>query len=120
MNENAPTPPQFPQNTPPVPPLQSAPPVPPMPPVTSYAPKPLGENPEERVPINSPSPAIEAILRQPRREMYQLRQPGAGALRRYLMLISMLCAVIYGGVVFSFSIHDHLWIAPVIFAGGLL
>jgi len=120
MNENAPTPPQFPQNTPPVPPLQSAPPVPPMPPVTSYAPKPLGENPEERVPITSPIQAIEAILRQPRRVMYQLRQPGAGALMLYLMLIAILCAVIYGVVVGTFSMHDQLWIAPVKIAGGLL
>ena len=89
MNENNPTPPQFPQNTPPVPPTQPVPPIPPIPPVSSYAPKPLGENPEERVPITSPIQAIEAILRQPRRVMYQLRQPGAGPLIMYLMLVGI-------------------------------
>jgi len=114
MNENTPTPPPFPQNTPP------APPPPPIPPVVSYAPKPLGENPEERVPITSPIQAIEAILRQPRRVMYQLRQPGAGALMLYLMLVAIFCAVIYGVVVGTFSMHDQLWIAPVKIAGGLL
>lgn len=123
MNENNPTPPQFPQNTPPVPPVppfQSAPPIPPMPPASSYAPKPLGENPEERVPITSPIQAIEAILRQPRRVMYQLRQPGAGPLMMYLMIVALFCAVVYGVVVGTFSMHDQLWIAPVKVAGGML
>jgi hypothetical protein len=119
MNENNPTPPQIPQG---VPPTQPVPPpsYPPIPPVASYAPKALGENPEERVPITSPIQAIEAILRQPRRVMYQLRQPGAGALMMYLMIIAMLCAVIYGVVVGTFTGHDQLWIAPVKIAGGML
>lgn len=120
MNENNPTPPQFPQGGQPVPPTQSAPPIPPIPPVSSYAPKPLGENPEERVPITSPIQAIEAILRQPRRVMYQLRQPGAGPLILYLMIIAIFCAAVYGVVVGTFSMHDQLWIAPVKIAGGLL
>lgn len=120
MNENNPTPPQFPQNTPPVPPTQSVPPIPPIPPVSSYAPKPLGENPEERVPITSPIQAIEAILRQPRRVMYQLRQPGAGPLIMYLMLVGIFCAAVYGVVVGTFSMHEQLWIAPVKVAGGML
>jgi len=119
MNENNPTPPQFPQGQP-VPPTQSAPPIPPIPPVTSYAPKPLGENPEERLPITSPIQAIEAILRQPRRVMYQLRQPGAGPLMMYLMVVAIFCAAVYGVVVGTFSMHDQLWIAPVKIAGGLL
>jgi len=116
MNENNPTPPQFPQ-TPPAPPTQSAPPIPP---VASHTPKPLGENPEERVPITSPIQAVEAILRQPRRVMYQLRQPGAGPLMMYLMLVAIFCAAVYGVVVGTFSMHDQLWIAPVKIAGGLL
>jgi hypothetical protein len=116
MNETNPTPPQFPQNAPPVQPV----PPPPIPPVSSSVPKPLGENPEERVPITSPIQAIEAILRQPRRVMYQLRQPGAGALMMYLMIIAILCAVVYGVVVGTFTGHDQLWIAPVKVAGGML
>lgn len=109
MNETNPTPPQFPPQIPPMPPVT--------PPPTGRA---LGDNPEERVPITSPITAIEAILRQPRRVMYQLRQPGAGALMFYLAVIAILCAVVYGVVVGTFSGKDQLWIAPVKVAGGML
>jgi hypothetical protein len=109
MNETNPTPP------PPIPPQFSSSP----PPSTPPSP-PLGENPEERVPITSPVTAIEAILRQPRRVMYQLRQPGAGALMFYLFAIAMFCALVYGAIVGSFSMGQQLWIAPVKIAGGLL
>src|SRR4051812_16912381 len=115
MNENNPTPPpQFPQ-TPPVPPVPPASTTPPAPPYTSRIPVAAapGDNPEDRAPITSPIQAIEAILRQPRRVMYQLRQPGAGALMFYLMLIAILCAVVYGVIVGTFSGHDQLWKAPV-------
>src|ERR1043165_6834453 len=117
MNETNPTPPpQFPPQTPPVPP------VPPAPPFSSRvpsAPAP-GDNPEDRVPITNPIQAVEAILRQPRRVMYQLRQPGAGALMMYLMVIALLCAAVYGVVVGTFSLKDQLWIAPVKITGGML
>jgi len=109
MNETNPTPPQFPPHIPPMPSVT--------PPPTARS---LGDNPEERVPITSPITAIEAILRQPRRVMYQLRQPGAGALMFYLAVIAILCAVVYGVVVGTFSGKDQLWIAPVKVAGGML
>ena len=70
MNESTP-PPQFPPQTPPFPP-------PPLPPYTSRATSAPGDNPEDRAPITNPIQAVEAILRQPRRVMFQLRQPGAG------------------------------------------
>jgi hypothetical protein len=109
MNENNPTPPPpFPPQMPPVPPFASR---------MSSAP---GDNPEDRVPITNPIQAVEAILRQPRRVMYQLRQPGAGALMMYLMIIALLCAAVYGVVVGTFSLKDQLWIAPVKVTGGLL
>ena len=126
MNESNPIPPQFPGQTPPVPPSPGAQPVPPIPPVQPFgsmpsrASRPLGEDPEERQPITSPITAIEAILRQPRRVMYQLRQPGAGALMFYLMFIAIVCAVVYGVVVGTFSLKEQLWIAPVKVAGGML
>lgn len=126
MNESNPTPPQFPPQTPPVPPppgAQSVPPIPPSQPFASMPPRssrPLGEDPEERAPINSPITAIEAILRQPRRVMHQLRQPGAGALMFYLTFIAIICALIYGLVVGTFSLKEQLWIAPVKVAGGML
>jgi len=120
MNENNPIPPHIPSSAPPVPQPHATPPLPPVPPVSSHAPKPLGENPEERAPITSPIQAVEAILRQPRRVMYQLQQPGAGALMIYLMLVALFCAVVYGVVVGTFSMHEQLWIAPVKIAGGML
>ena len=113
MNETNPTPPpQFPPQTPPLPPA--------IPPFASRASNVPGENPEDTAPITNPITAVEAILRQPRRVMYQLRQPGAGALMMYLMIIAILCAVVYGVIVGTFSGKDQLWIAPVKVAGGML
>jgi hypothetical protein len=118
MNENNPTPPpQFPPQTPPpppVPPLASAPLYTPR---ASVAP---GENPEDRLPITNPIQAVEAILRQPRRVMYQLRQPGGGSLMIYLMIVAIVCAAVYGVIVGTFSGKEQLWIAPVKVAGGML
>jgi hypothetical protein len=116
MNESNPTPPPFPPNIPP-----NTPPPPPFtPPVQPIASRALGDDPEERVPITNPITAIEAILRQPRRVMYQLRQPGAGPLMFYLMIIAIVCAAIYGVVVGAFSGKDQYWIAPVKVTGGML
>lgn len=116
MNESNPTPPQvppqIPPNAPPPPPFTS-----PVPPIVSRN---LGDDPEERAPITSPITAIEAILRQPRRVMYQLRQPGAGALMFYLLIVAIVCAAIYGVVVGAFSGKDQYWIAPVKITGGML
>src|SRR4051812_14367123 len=81
--------------------------------------EPLGENPEERQPIANAVAAIEAILRQPRRVMYQLRQPGAGRLILAMIFIALVCSLVYGVVVGSFSMGDQLWAAPVKLAGGL-
>jgi hypothetical protein len=36
--------------------------------------------------------AAEAILRQPRRVMYQLRQPGSGRLIAAMLFVAVLCA----------------------------
>src|SRR5262245_96822 len=72
---------------------------------------PLGEHPAEREPIRSPIGAVEAILRQPRRLMYQLRQP-AGAQRILSMLVvAILCCLVYGLVVGTFSGGTQLWAA---------
>jgi len=82
--------------------------------------QPLGENPEEREPIPSLVGAIEAILRQPRRVMHQLRQPGCGRLISWMLLIAFACSLLYGLVVGTFSMGTQLWAAPVKIAGGLL
>lgn len=83
-------------------------------------PVPLGEDPADREPITGPLVAVEAILRAPRRIMYQLRQPGPGRLILAMLMVSVLCSLIYGLVVGTFSMGTQLWAAPVKIAGGLL
>ncbi len=80
----------------------------------------LGDNPEERQPIANAVGAIEAILRQPRRVMYQLRQPGSGRLMAAMLVVAILCSLVYGVVVGTFSMGTQLWAAPVKIAAGLL
>lgn len=80
----------------------------------------LGENPEEREPIPNMVVVIEAILRQPRRVMCQLRQPGSAKLIGWMLLGAIICILVYGLVVGSFSMHDQLWAAPVKLALGML
>jgi hypothetical protein len=96
---------------------------PPIPPTSSLAlpsARPLGDTPEERVPLPNPVAAVEAILRQPRRVMYQLRQPGSGRLIAGMLLVAVVCCLVYGVIVGTFSGGQQLWIAPVKIAGGLL
>ena len=108
MNDTNPTPPQIPPQIPPV-----APP-------PGYGPRPLGDDPAERVPIPNAIAAVEVILRRPRRLMYQLRQPGAGKLVAGMLFTAVLCSLIYGVVVGSFSGGMQWWAAPVKISIGLL
>jgi hypothetical protein len=80
----------------------------------------LGDDPEDREPIPNAIAAIEAILRHPRRVMYQLRQPGSGRLTAAMIFVSVVCSLVYGVVVGTFSMGDQLWAAPAKIAGGLL
>jgi hypothetical protein len=80
----------------------------------------LGENPAEREPIPNAVAAAEAVLRQPRRVMFQLRQPGSGRLIAGMFFVALLCSGVYGAVVGSFSMGAQLWAAPVKVAGGLI
>jgi hypothetical protein len=93
--------------------------IPPWPPTVSGT-QPLGENPEEREPIPNVIVAVEAILRQPRRVIYQLRQPGAGRLMLSMVFVAILCSLLYGVVVGTFSKGDQLWAAPAKICGGML
>lgn len=105
-------------NIPPIPP--PVPPQIPAPMPIASGHSPLGENPDERAPISGVIGAVEAILRQPRRVMFQLRQPGPGRLIGAMLFVSILCSLVYGVVVGTFSMGDQLWAAPVKIAGGLL
>jgi hypothetical protein len=99
----------------------STPPVIPSgPPSGGPTPLPLGTNPDEAEPIPNFISAIEAILRQPRRVMFQLRQPGAGRLIAAMLTVSLICSLIYGVVAGTFSGGAQLWAAPVKIACGLL
>ena len=101
----------------PVPPL-----IPPqiLPVIDSSGPRQLGDDPAERVPIPHAFAAIEALLRQPRRLLFQLRQPGAGKLIAAMLFTAFLCSLIYGVVAGTFSGGTQLWAAPVKIAAGLM
>jgi hypothetical protein len=81
---------------------------------------PLGELPEDREPIANPLNAVEAILRHPRRVIYHLHQPGAGGLTAGMLFVTIVCCLVYGVVVGSFSMGDQLWAAPAKVTLGLL
>ena len=91
-----------------------------VPPIIPPTPGQLGEDPLERVPISNVVTAIEAILRHPRRVMFQLRQPDAGKLITAMLFVSIVCALVYGVVVGTFSGGVQLWAAPVKVAAGLM
>ncbi len=86
----------------------------------SYGPRPLGDDPAEREPIPGFVTAVECILRQPRRVMFQLRQPGAGKLIAAMIFVAVVCSLVYGTVVGSFSGGTQWWAAPVKISAGLL
>jgi hypothetical protein len=88
--------------------------------ITATATIPLGESPEDRLPIYGPSGAVEAILRQPRRVMFQLQQNSSSRLIGAMVLIALACALVYGLVVGAFSGAEQLWAAPVKIAAGML
>jgi hypothetical protein len=99
---------------------ESIPPQIPRPPAVITAGVPLGEHPEDRLPIAGISAAMEAILRQPRRVMFQLRQSASGRLIAAMVLLAILCGLVYGIVVGTFSGAEQLWAAPVKIASGML
>ncbi|HEY4414824.1 MAG TPA: hypothetical protein VGO57_03945 [Verrucomicrobiae bacterium] len=120
MNENNPIPPQIPSPTDAAQRFaekisESMPPPPPRP-----GPALLGDDPAERIPIPHIFAAIEALLRQPRRLLFQLRQPGAGKLIISMLCTTAICSLVYGVVAGTFSGGTQLWAAPVKIAAGLL
>lgn len=91
-----------------------------VPPPLYLASRPLGDDPAECVPIPHIFAAVDAILRHPRRVMYQLRQPDAGRLIVSMIMASIFCSLVYGVVAGTFSGGPQLWAAPVKIAIGLM
>src|SRR5882724_2140945 len=121
MNDQNQTPSGNPSQTSGLPPDPLAPPlIPPAPSQWHAAPAPPGANAIEQSPISGIVGAIEAILRQPRRVMFQLKQPNPGALIGSLLCITVVCSLVYGIVVGTFSGGDQMWAAPVKIAMGLV
>ncbi|MES1180260.1 MAG: hypothetical protein ABUL66_00190 [Verrucomicrobiota bacterium] len=112
MNENNPVPPVIQQT--------DAVPRPPEPSPSLHGQRPPGDDPAERAPIPHVFAAIEALLRQPRRLMFQLRQPDAGKLILQMLFVAFFCAAVYGVVAGTFSGCTQLWAAPVKIAAGLM
>src|ERR1035438_3724615 len=106
MNEQNPLPPQIPPRIPPA--------------ATPSSVQQLGDDPAERAAITNVVAAIDSILRHPRRVMFQLRQPNAGKLIAMMLLVSIVCSLIYGVVVGTFSGGAQLWAAPARFSAGLM
>lgn len=86
----------------------------------AVAPPPLGQSVGDTDPIPNVMAAVEAVLRQPRRVFYHLRQPGAGRVILALFGLSLGCCLVYGLVAGSFSMGEQLLIAPIKMAVGLL
>jgi len=90
------------------------------PPKLASSPATSAPDPAEQVPINGLFGAVEAVLREPRRVMFQLHQPGGGAIIGALLLIALVSAAVYGLIVGTFSGGTQLWAAPAKIAAGLL
>lgn len=80
----------------------------------------LGSDATDKIPITGILSAIEAILRQPRRVMYQVTQPKSGSLIAGLIIIAVVCSAVYGVVVGTFSGAEQMWAAPVKITMGLM
>ena len=94
--------------------------IPPTIPTAFPATTPLGEHPDDRVPITGPISAVESILRQPRRIIFHLRQTGSSRVIAALCGIAIVSALVYGLVVGTFSGGVQIWAAPAKIAGGML
>jgi len=79
-----------------------------------------GENPEDRIPIKGVLAAVEAVLRQPTRVLFQLRQPRPSRLIILMLVCAVVSGAVYGFVVGTFSGGIQLWAAPVEIAIGLV
>ncbi len=80
----------------------------------------LGFLEDDRVPVGGPFSGVDALLRNPRRIMFQLNQEGGRQLIAMLLGVALVCALGYGLIVGMFSGGGQLFFAPVKIAAGLV
>ncbi len=100
--------------------ITTSPLIPPPIPQSCLPSTPLGDHPDDRVPITGLASSVEAILRQPRRVLFHLHHDGAGKVGGALFIVTVLSAIVYGLVVGTFSGGAQLWAAPLKVVSGLL
>ncbi len=79
----------------------------------------LGADPDDREPVNGLAGVVEAMLRHPRRVLFQLHEAGGGPVIGALAFVALICSLVYGVVVGSFSGEMQYWAAPLKIAAGL-
>jgi hypothetical protein len=79
----------------------------------------LGEHPDDVQVIAGLPGVIEALLRHPRRIVFHLQPIKSGTLAAYLFVAALLCSLIYGIIVGSFSGGAQLWLAPLKISLGM-
>jgi hypothetical protein len=99
-------------------PLSAPPTIPTTPTYTTALPP--GENPGDDIPVTGFFSAVEAILRQPRRVIYQLGRSSPTSLIAALLVIAIFSTGLYGLVVGSFSMGSQIWAAPAKLIIGML
>lgn len=91
-----------------------------LPPVSSETHEPLlGDDSADRELINGPAGLIEAVLRHPRRVIYQLRHGVPGRLIFPSVVSALVLVAVYGLIVGSFSGGIQWWAAPTKIASGV-
>jgi hypothetical protein len=92
------------------------------PPLPAFASEsPLGDDPNDLGPVTGIAGVIEAVLRHPRRIIFQLSQGTApGRVIGVLFALALVFMAGYGLIVGSFSGGDQWWLAPLKITGGLL
>jgi hypothetical protein len=80
----------------------------------------LGDDPLDRAPIGGALSVIEAVLRHPRRVVFQLNQGGdTGRLIGLLLVVALGFVAVYGAIVGSYSGGEQWWAAPLKITVGL-
>ncbi|MEI6861516.1 MAG: hypothetical protein WCL04_04610 [Verrucomicrobiota bacterium] len=81
--------------------------------------RPLGEDPNDCVPLVGPVAVVEAVLRHPRRVVFHLRQSSPGRLIATLLAAALGFIAVYGAIVGSFSGGMQWWATPLKITAGL-